>query len=51
MYFDFEDYRPDYSPVGRALTRLEVVIAKHRHDRPRLQRDAELLDQDVRLFR
>jgi len=26
MYFDFEDYRPDYSPVGRALTRLEVVL-------------------------
>jgi len=26
MYFDFEDYRPDFSPVGRALTRLEVVL-------------------------
>jgi TonB family protein len=26
MYFDFEDYRPDIFPVGRALTRLEVVL-------------------------
>jgi len=26
MYFDFEDYRPDIYPVGRALTRLEVVL-------------------------
>src|SRR6185295_13476712 len=26
MYFDFEDYRPDFAPVGRALTRLEVVL-------------------------
>ena len=26
MYFDFEDYRPDISPIGRAFTRLEVVL-------------------------
>jgi TonB family protein len=26
MYFDFEDYHPDIAPVGRALTRLEVVL-------------------------
>jgi TonB family protein len=26
MYFDFEDYHPDIQPVGRALTRLEVVL-------------------------
>jgi TonB family protein len=26
MYLDFEDYRPDIQPVGRALTRLEVVL-------------------------
>ena len=26
MYFDFEDYHPDINPVGRALTRLEVVL-------------------------
>ena len=26
MYFDFEDYRPDFAPVGRALTRLEVIL-------------------------
>ena len=26
MYFDFEDYRPHIFPVGRALTRLEVVL-------------------------
>jgi len=26
MYFDFEDYRPDFAPVGRSLTRLEVVL-------------------------
>lgn len=26
MYFDFEDYHPDVNPVGRALTRLEVVL-------------------------
>ena len=26
MYFDFEDYHPDIIPVGRALTRLEVVL-------------------------
>jgi TonB family protein len=26
MYFDFEDYHPDIFPVGRALTRLEVVL-------------------------
>jgi TonB family protein len=26
MYFDFEDYHPDIVPVGRALTRLEVVL-------------------------
>ncbi len=26
MYFDFEDYHPDIYPVGRALTRLEVIL-------------------------
>src|SRR5262245_6708794 len=26
MYFDFEDYHPDIQLVGRALTRLEVVL-------------------------
>jgi len=26
MYFDFEDYHPDIAPVGRSLTRLEVVL-------------------------
>jgi len=26
MYFDFEDYHPDIQPVGRALTRLEVIL-------------------------
>jgi TonB family protein len=26
MYFDFEDYHPDIAPVGRALTKLEVVL-------------------------
>ena len=26
MYFDFEDYHPDIQTVGRALTRLEVVL-------------------------
>jgi TonB family protein len=26
MYFDFEDYHPDIAPVGRALTRLEVIL-------------------------
>src|SRR5262249_44557507 len=26
MYFDFEDYHPDIVPVGRALTRLAVVL-------------------------
>ena len=26
MYFDFEDYHPDVYPVGRALTRLEVIL-------------------------
>jgi TonB family protein len=26
MYFDFEDYHPDFAPVGRSLTRLEVVL-------------------------
>ena len=26
MYFDFEDYHPDIPRVGRALTRLEVVL-------------------------
>ncbi|HZR24422.1 MAG TPA: TonB family protein [Vicinamibacterales bacterium] len=26
MYFDFEDYHPDIAVVGRALTRLEVVL-------------------------
>lgn len=26
MYFDFEDYHPDIARVGRALTRLEVVL-------------------------
>jgi TonB family protein len=26
MYFDFEDYHPDIAPVGRTLTRLEVVL-------------------------
>ena len=26
MYFDFEDYHPDISPVGRALTKLEVIL-------------------------
>jgi len=26
MYFDFEDYHPSIEPVGRALTRLEMVL-------------------------
>lgn len=26
MYFDFEDYHPDIQTVGRALTRLEVIL-------------------------
>jgi TonB family protein len=26
MYLDFEDYRPNFEPVGRALTGLEVVL-------------------------
>jgi len=26
MYFDFEDYRPDIPRIGRAFTRLEVVL-------------------------
>ena len=26
MYFDFEDYHPSIEPVGRALTKLEMVL-------------------------
>src|SRR5262249_48760496 len=26
MYFDFDDYHPSIEPVGRALTRLEMVL-------------------------
>src|SRR6266849_3802791 len=26
MYFDFEDYRPDFSPVGRAISWREGVL-------------------------
>ena len=26
MYFDFEDYHPSIEPVGRALTRLEMML-------------------------